>query len=348
MGSRPESGGDQIHQQWESLISFPGFVFDCTRHLLHSAAPDSLQRMSTLYEALPLGNDRVDSIEINDGTERAIAVLRRTIIQCVVFLLSAAVVVLVTAGLHSLPHSNVVPLTSMGKHKHTAYVLSTQDDRYIWTIAALERGFPSFFDIHRISPVPLNDNRVVRVASGSVLRSQKLTVVDTWREFSAGQATRHLAADDWMFFFEDDVNVWSGAGDHFDFGPELQHLLDDPLVREDGMVYLGKCGGDINWNSTIQHSSVPSPGLISARGYGVCNHALAFTKRRATAMIADIGLWVPAQSDHMDQTLERFVITAMGDRWPMVFGASAEGVFPDHRGVVFQDRRRWPSNFTWK
>ena len=252
------------------------------------------------------------------------------------------------------PHSTAATGTSPAANTpFTAYILSTRDERYNWSMANLQRGFPGLFSFQRITPVSRLDARVVNGSSiGTIIRSQKVTIFDTWEEFARGAATRCLPDDSWMFFFEDDVNVWGGLGEHFDFGPELLRLLASDAVRHDGMVYLGKCGGPVNASTAFRHTAAPAPGLASMPGYGACNHALGFAKWRAARMAADIAVHVPQQHDHMDQTIIQFVQGAFEhaqQHWPMVFGGDvAPSDFKDHHGVVFQDRARWPPTVNWE
>ena len=134
--------------------------------------------------------------------------------------------------------------------------------------------------------------------------------------------------------------------------PELRRLLSEPTVRDrDGMLYLGKCGGPVDVTHSFRHESAPPPGLLSSRGYGVCNHGLAFTKWRAARLGRRPGrvgaAAAPPHGSEPGGVVNRSS-SARPDHWPMVFGGAVEprnGT--GHHGVVYQDRDRWQQLTDW-
>ena len=325
-------------------------------HFLHRSAA---ARYKLLLTVDPLDSESeatsVDSHLVDSAADRGAASKVSRVFWLATFSILINVLVFMWLLADHLVPCSFVPdgcdLYSAGSALQTAYILSNNDERYSWSMATLQRGFPGLFDCHRVVPIRVQDPQVDLVDRGSIIRSQQMTIFGTWEVFARGAATRCLPDESWMVFFEDDVNVWSGLGDNFDFGTELLQLLNHPTVREDGMIYLGKCGGPFNLSQHFRHEAIPAPGLLSLGGYGVCNHALAFTKRRAASMAADIGVWQPQQPNQMDQLIKIFVQRAFGSsgHWPMVFGGAVEprGNGTGQFGVVYQDWDRWPPKVIW-
>lgn len=142
----------------------------------------------------------------------------------------------------------------------------------------------------------------------------------------------------WRFFFEDDIAVH----------PFLtETLARDAIARGlevadgDGMLYLGICGPRL-----CRDKVVLSPPVEGKRCAGACTHAFALTKWKAGGFLAHFDNIRLPENDH-----------AMGIYFDQLMRLYGEQVHPiwvlgsnlrspqakDHFGLVYQDRKNYPS-----
>lgn len=89
---------------------------------------------------------------------------------------------------------------------YLTYIISISIPRYNRTRNNIEVPVPKFFNIKRRLPVSRNDSRMYRNNVDEAAASLMLTFIDLWGDFAA-QSDSEYSENDWMFIFEDDVNV---------------------------------------------------------------------------------------------------------------------------------------------
>ena len=113
-----------------------------------------------------------------------------------------------------------------------------------------------------------------------------MSLLAAWRQV-LGHIAHHpdLAPDEWALALEDDISL------HDDLtlaAARAAILRGFSLARADGWLYLGVClakgDGQVCWEDT----TVVVDSLQYAKCIGLCSHALAFTKRKAGTMLADL------------------------------------------------------------
>ena len=88
---------------------------------------------------------------------------------------------------------------------YLAFIISSMLARFNTTSTNLNSVLPGYFNIQHKQPVSTNDSRIMSGTSVSAL-SLLLTYIDLWNEIGA-KAESELMDDDWIFLFEDDVNI---------------------------------------------------------------------------------------------------------------------------------------------
>ena len=100
----------------------------------------------------------------------------------------------------TIPH----PYKSHGP-PYLAFIISSILARFNATNANLNKVLPGYLNIQHKQPVSANDSRMVSETSLQAL-SLLLTSIDLWNEIGA-KAESELTDDDWIFIFEDDVDI---------------------------------------------------------------------------------------------------------------------------------------------
>lgn len=264
-----------------------------------------------------------------------------------------------------------------------AWVLGSNPDRFASSCAAIRQAFPSVdWRFTSIPMVPLTDPRIEyrRKAdawselTGSKARhpweqplhtlklphsTHKLRALSTslgWMDMWARAGSEpDLADEEWVLMFEDDVAVVPQPSDAgcapFDYTHELLSLLAFPPALADGIVSMGLCAPRFamlnprapmeRWNQF--NSSAAPAWLSSRRGFGMCTHAMAFTKRRARTLSADMASILLEDFSHASDVNLRTLALATG-KWPFVLGASRRSpLLRDHWGLFYQDRKHYKS-----
>ena len=88
---------------------------------------------------------------------------------------------------------------------YLTYIMFALSNRLNFTKSVLDTRLPGFFNATHRRCVPHNDSRMYRnggVGAGALM----LSYIDLWREIGA-KPDSELADDDWVFLFEDDVDI---------------------------------------------------------------------------------------------------------------------------------------------
>lgn len=88
---------------------------------------------------------------------------------------------------------------------YLTYIISAVPQRLNFTSTVLNTRLPGFFNTHYKLSVPHNDSRIFYKA-GIHAASLMLTYIDLWREIGSKPDTE-LSQNDWVFVFEDDVDI---------------------------------------------------------------------------------------------------------------------------------------------
>ena len=173
-----------------------------------------------------------------------------------------------------------------------AYVISGVNERWEHSRGALamlhvslERVWPPKPSLH-LAKAMYAVHDYDRHANLSDERVQRyMSLLAAWRH-ALGHIAHHpdLLPDEWALAFEDDISLH----DNLTLSAARAAVLRGfSLARTEGWLYLGMClreGHGRCW----QETAVEHGGVEYAKCNGVCSHALAFTKRRAATMLADM------------------------------------------------------------
>ena len=173
-----------------------------------------------------------------------------------------------------------------------AYVISGNSER--WEHA---RGALAMLHItaERVMPVePSLRQAKAMYAFHDYDKSANLTDIHLTRDMSLLAAWRHtlghiahhpdLAPDEWALAVEDDISLH----DNLTLSAARAAILQGfKLARTEGWLYLGVCLAE-GHGACFESTTVEHNGVEFAKCYGVCSHALAFTKRKAGTMLADM------------------------------------------------------------
>ena len=88
---------------------------------------------------------------------------------------------------------------------YLAYIISSTQRRFNFTLVNLNTVLPNYFNIKQKQSVSHNDSRIFRNSDPQV-SSLLLTYIDLWSDFGA-RSEAEFTDNDWMFLFEDDVNI---------------------------------------------------------------------------------------------------------------------------------------------
>lgn len=159
--------------------------------------------------------------------------------------------------------------------------------------------------------------------------SLKRTHMQLWEHIAT-----HCADDEWMYIFEDDVNVLESL-------TIAQLLSYERHAAPTGMFFLGCCMN--KWNGVTQTStSIDGHAVHHVRGGVRGTHAIAYSKAGAQAMLAFAQRTDQARQRHVDVITEAFT-TTFKDGVP-VMRMDLHSDIHGHNGIVFQDRRRFPDS----
>lgn len=205
----------------------------------------------------------------------------------------------------------------MSNHKRTAYILAMDwnSDRAIFSRQVLKQM--GFEDIRHGEVTP----------SHCVGTSNRLSMFNIYdRILDSG--------DEWAYIFEDDINLVEPIS--------LSEIIQYESISPDHFFYLGCCG--LPGTDNIPHSKTShsinghqvynlSPGIV--RG----SHAIGISKK----CIDDVRKkHYETGLVHMDEIYESVIKThpAVGVRLDLISPAR-----PHHRGIVYQDRIKYPSHW---
>ena len=173
-----------------------------------------------------------------------------------------------------------------------AYVISGKDERWEHSRSVLatlhisaERVWPPKPSLH-LARTLYSYHDYDRHANMTDDHHQRyMSLLAAWRHVLSHIAHHpDLGPDEWALAFEDDISLH----DNLTLAAARAAILHGfSLARTDGWLYLGVCqtgGHGQCWNGT----TVIHNGVEYAKCTGVCSHALAFTKRKAGTMLADM------------------------------------------------------------
>ena len=161
-------------------------------------------------------------------------------------------------------------------------------------------------------------------------------------------------AEDWRFFFEDDIALHPGAP-----SPVCSIRRGMELARTEGIVYLGICGSAcFPWNKELHQ------GVNFERCYGTCAHAFGVTKWKAGKILDTLLLLQKEMSAIQRLALDCglfeygrriqpiFTIGTNLNRTHEIYGKnganeSIPGPDGDHSGIFYQDRKRYPTTIIY-
>lgn len=127
------------------------------------------------------------------------------------------------------------------KKPYPAYIISSKDDRFNFTQTNLNKALPNYFDIKRKYSVLHNDTRISRFGLPQV-SSLLLTYIDLWSEIGK-TPKRQLEDNDWVFIFEDDVNILVNEiiqQFHTELFNRWNHTDDQHSLRGMTVIYTGE------------------------------------------------------------------------------------------------------------
>lgn len=101
--------------------------------------------------------------------------------------------------------TNVSTVSRNQSSPYLAYIIAFTEKRFNATFQDLTAALPGFFKIQRIQSVSHNDSRLIGAGDMQVA-SLLLTHISIWNEIGSKPDTE-VAENDWVFVFEDDVNV---------------------------------------------------------------------------------------------------------------------------------------------
>lgn len=142
----------------------------------------------------------------------------------------------------------------------------------------------------------------------------------------------HAAPHSWRFFFEDDVALH----------PSLNKSLAEKVLAKglevaarDGIMYLGICGPRDCKKKVVLASPVEAKQCA-----GACTHAFGLTKWKTRSFLTDMNK-LNVSSMYFDQVMRTF-----GEQVHKIWVLGSNLKSPqakNHYGLVFQDRRSYPS-----
>ena len=191
----------------------------------------------------------------------------------------------------------------------TAYVLTTnkQSERTLFTESVLTK---IGFTVKLIQHTPHEDK----------VLSNKLSMINIYRQIRDSGVN-------YAYVFEDDINML----EPIELDEIIQYETISPMF-----FYLGMCKYNNEagiYNTTIQINSHP---VIRISNYVRGLHAIGISNRGVTELLH----FIETQSyEYMDMILENFT----RDNPANIVRYDLESYISGHRGILFQDRNRFPS-----
>ena len=192
----------------------------------------------------------------------------------------------------------------------TAYILTTNklSDRTIFSQNVLEI---IGFSVILVQHIPHQDN----------VMSNKISMQHIYQLIATG-------TDNYAYVFEDDINV-------------LEPISLDEIVQyepiSDMFFYLGACTYSNNWNQTSKHAiSINNHDVYTMSGCVRGLHAIGLSKLGAGILLD----YSKVNTErYMDMVLEQFSLIYPAN----IVRYDLESYIRGHRGILFQDRARFPS-----
>ena len=191
-----------------------------------------------------------------------------------------------------------------------AYVLTTNklSDRTIFSRNVLEQ---IGFIVVLIQHIP-HENNVL---------SNKISMQHIYEMIVTGE-------DDYAYVFEDDINVL----EPIDITEIIQYEKISRLF-----FYLRACTYGNNLNKATKHNTtINSHNVFTMSGYVRGLHAVGFSKAGA-AIVLEISKSI--KEPYMDVILEQITYTYPSN----IVRYDLESYIRGHRGIIFQDRKRFPT-----
>ena len=163
--------------------------------------------------------------------------------------------------------------------------------------------------------------------------SNELTFIEALKAFSI-EPSDVSAADDWTFFFEDDIALHSSVTD-----PLVAIRRGIAHAREDGILFLGVCGPKCTgWANPFQAVKIK-------RCYGTCAHAFGLVKWKVQGFLKSIDMLKGNMTDLHKLYFDRFLYTYAQKVKPVpVLGWNlASPCNKHHKGIYYQDRLKFAS-----
>ena len=200
-------------------------------------------------------------------------------------------------------------------YMRNAYLLTTNpdSDRTKFAQSVLERiGFRVIFYL-----AVKHDNKVL---------SNKQSMQGIYRKILEG-------TDEWSYVFEDDINIMENIS--------LQQIADYEGVANK-IIYLGLCRyGDDRYLFKTEHVLDGHP-VYRTSGHTRCLHAIGLSQDGCRELL-DFSLSpAMAKKEYMDFILENFTFKNPAT----VVRYDLESYDQGHRGIIFQDRKNFPSSIS--
>lgn len=193
----------------------------------------------------------------------------------------------------------------------TAYILTTNklSDRTIFSQNVLEK---IGFSVILVQHIPHQDN----------VMSNKISMQHIYSLIANG-------TDNYAYVFEDDINL-------------LEPITLDEIIQyeniSDMFFYLGACTYSNNWKQTTKHKTmINNHSVYTMRGCVRGLHAVGFSKLGASLFL---DFSKNSNERYMDMILEQFTYIYPAN----IVRYDLQSYIPDHRGILFQDRNRFPSS----
>ena len=175
-----------------------------------------------------------------------------------------------------------------------AYVISGVDERWEHSRSVLamlhisaERVWPPKPSLHHAKEMYAVYDYDRQADMTDKYHQRCMSLLAGWRQVLSHIAHHpDLAPDEWALAFEDDISLH----DNLTLSSARAAILHGfSLARTQGWLYLGVC---VNKNRAdqqcLEDTAVVVDGLEYTKCVGVCSHALAFTKRKAGTILADV------------------------------------------------------------
>ena len=194
-----------------------------------------------------------------------------------------------------------------------AYLLTTNKlaDRTIFSQAILEK---IGFSVILVQHIPHHDNVI----------SNKISMQYIYKLIKNGN-------DDYAYVFEDDINI-------------LKPIYIDEIIQyeniSDKFFYLGACTYGINLTQSMRPSAIINKHPVyTISGFVRGLHAVGFSKNGASEFL---DFTMANNEPYIDILLEKFSLLYPAN----ILRYDLESYISGHRGILFQDRNRFPSIIT--